>query len=650
MKDKNHPFLWGVQYYRAPTPAEECWERDIEKIKNIGFNSIKFWVQWRWSHRSPELCEFDDLDQLMDLAQKYELMVTLNIIMDVAPQWLYEKYPDAKMIMNDGTVVEPIAAQHRQIGGHPGPCYNHPGANAEKERFLHMALRHFKDHPALSMWDVWNEPELCFPQRFPVNTEKLACYCSNCQAEFRLWLQNKYHSIEHLNKVWGRCYTAWREVEAPRNETTINDFVDWREFHSHSMTKDANTRLRLAKEYSPDKINYLHVVPNDLSVWNPVSCCSDDFDLAKNCDVFASTMAGSDYVPQLVLSAGHGKVCYNVESHINCGNITMHQREVDLKTLNKDFLPQLGMGIKGFLFWQYRPESLGAESPAWGVVNPDGSDREITRAIKNFAEKILPLKDKLMHTFPLEAEIGIWKSRGNELFHYCGDNLKAVYESLSNYSEALYWNNYRYRFINSDILERQELENIKVLIMPCPYFLSAKEAESLKSWVAEGGILLSDAHLGGYDASAGRHSQTIPGHGIAELWNLRETMSCSSYHLHSKSATSYSELKIDNDDLRKALQRSDVTGDQYFPVLFEDNSIIWGAQRYAELSGNIVPLGYSGSESPCIASASSGKGTVFYCGSNFGQGAEKDKSGLNTLIRKVMNFAGIRTTLNARVV
>ena len=30
---------------------------------------------------------------------------------------------------------------------------------------MDTGIEHFRSHPALHMWDVWNEPELCFPQR-----------------------------------------------------------------------------------------------------------------------------------------------------------------------------------------------------------------------------------------------------------------------------------------------------------------------------------------------------------------------------------------------------------------------------------------------------------------------------------------------------
>ena len=73
MKTENRklPFVYGVQYYRAPTPRRHCWAEDLQTLKNRGYDTVKYWVQWRWSERQEGVCCWDDLDELMELAQKH---------------------------------------------------------------------------------------------------------------------------------------------------------------------------------------------------------------------------------------------------------------------------------------------------------------------------------------------------------------------------------------------------------------------------------------------------------------------------------------------------------------------------------------------------------------------------------------------------
>jgi beta-galactosidase len=643
------PFLFGAQYYRAPTPEPECWPADIARMKELGFNAVKYWVQWRWSHRSPDRFVFDDVDRLMDLARQNDLQVTLNVIFDVAPVWLYDRYPDAKQVLNDGTVVEPYTVGHRQIGGHPGPCYNHPGALAERQRFMAATVEHYRGHPVLAMWDVWNEPELCFPQRTP-KVPTLACYCPHCRRAFLAWLKRKYGTVERLNAVWGRWYDAWDEVELPRDPHTFTDFVDWREFHNDTMTAEAAWRLAMARELDPGRVRYLHVVPNTMALFNSVSCCADDFALARECDVFAATTSTDPVAVQQVLSGGHGKVCYNVESHINGGMTSLHQRRIDLNDLLADFLPQIGLGIKGFLFWQYRPEVLGFESPAWGLVAPDGTDRPATRAIAAFWERLAPHTDALMRCSPRPARVGIWKSRKNEIFHFAmHGKLDSLVQSVEAYARLLYWQSVPYRFVDADMLARGSLDGLRLLILPSPYYLTEDEAISLDAWVRSGGVLLSEAHLGGYNATTGRHSRVVPGCGLAQAWGIRESESTSSFHLKLDRQEAF--FGAITDDLRKALAASGTTGGQHFPIRMSDGAIghdvvAWGGSRYVTLAGDsIMSEGAFEPSAPCLASLSVGDGFVFYAGTNLGQGSQVDATGLSKIVSRLLALAGISPTL-----
>jgi beta-galactosidase len=150
---------FGTQYYRAPSPARADWDRDLGNIAALGFNTIKFWVQWRWNNPREGKYFFEDIDTLMDLAARHRLRVMLNTIVDVAPAWIYRKYPDASMLTLDGRRVGPQVQPHRQIGG-LGLCLNHAPAMEHLFAFLRQTFRRYTDHPALEMWNVASEPEL----------------------------------------------------------------------------------------------------------------------------------------------------------------------------------------------------------------------------------------------------------------------------------------------------------------------------------------------------------------------------------------------------------------------------------------------------------------------------------------------------------
>lgn len=639
-----YPFLFGAQYYRAPTPEPECWETDLKHMAELGFTDVKFWVQWRWNNRRENEYRFDDLDALVDLAERNGLRVTFNTIFDVAPVWLYEKYPDAKQIANNGAPVEPYTVGHRQGGGHPGPCYNHPGALRARKEFMRQAILHFRDRKGVRFWDVWNEPELSFPQR-DARLDHLVCYCAHCREAFIGWLRDKYRSIDSLNRVWGRCYNDWREVELPRNTETIKDFIDWRLFHNRTVTREAQWRLDMVRELAPGQVAYLHVVPNTMQPFNAVSTCTDDFETAKLCDVFAATMNNGPFFTPQVLSAGRGKICYNVESHINGGGITAHQAMLGMNDLLHDFIPQIGMGIKGFLFWQYRPEVLGIEAPAWGLTRLDGTDREITRAASRLIRTLAPHTDRLMRSFPREARVGIWKSAANEIFHYCMfRNFEGLAAGVNAYAEYCYRNSYGYRFVNTDGLG--DLDSLRVLILPSCYYLSQREAEAVDAWVRKGGTLLVEAHAGGYNDDTGRHSRIIPGFGLDRKWGLREINTTSTLRLKLENRET-ADIRM-SEDAAKALRDFGVSGGPYVPVAMREGDVLWGALRYAELEApGADTLGAFRPGTACIVRKQIGRGTLYYCGTNIGEGSFKNKPAFDAFLGGILRIAGVRPILDA---
>jgi hypothetical protein len=411
------------------------------------------------------------------------------------------------------------------------------------------------------------------------------------------------------------------------------------------MTAEAKWRLEMVRELVPGVTSYLHVVPNTMRPFNAVTGV-DDFALAQDCDVFAgTTFAGAIFSTQL-LSAAQGRVTYNVESHINGGQTSLHQKVNRLPEIRREFLPQLGLGIRGFLFWQYRSESLGGESPAWGLVRSDGSPRPATEAAREFWSKLRPHAEKLMTGSSPTPRVAIWKSRRNELFHFASDgDLTNLADAVDAYTEALYWSSVPCRYVDSEMLAGGGLDGVRLLIMPSAYWLSEPEAKALDRWVRGGGVLLSEAHLGGFNDTTGRHSRTLPGCGLAESWGIRETESTASVHLTQ--SLGKEALPADmNPDVKKAFAHFGVTGGKFFPVTLSGDVALAGCDRFASLAGEDIQVeGVYADDVPVIVSKQVGKGRVFYCGTNPGQGREKLPEGFRELVARALRAADVKPVL-----
>ena len=631
-------FIWGAQYYRAPTPDRRYWRQDLANMKELGFTDIKYWVQWRWSHRDENEFYFDDLDELMDLANEFGLRVTLNTIFDVTPVWFLNKYPDSRQILTDGSEVKPYASACRQIGGMAGPCYNHEMGITERQKFMTEVVKRYASHPAMYMWDVWNEPEQCHKYRRP-SDETLTCYCPSCKQKFSKWLSAKYGDISSLNEKWGRFYRSFDEIELPQNPQTFGDFIDFREFHLDTMTNEAKWRLDIVRKYDKNHKAYLHVVPNNSRIFNAVTGV-DDFALSRECDVFASTNFAKPIWSILTCSAANGKPAYNVECHIGTGSTKMHPKHITLSDMVRDFAPQIGMGIRGFMFWQYHAERLGIEAPAWGVAKTDGTIGSIGVAAKDFYSRLKPYLPTILECNTPNAQVAIWKGRKNELLSYAiNGQLSSFADSIEAYVNMLYRNNYNCKIIDDMMLKKGELDGIKLLILPTPYEFDKELALATDAFVRSGGTVLCEAHLGGYDADVNRHSEVMPGCCLNEMWKMKEIETTSAYHIKSNTDSSVDTSAL-NDDVKKAIDAYGVNGGKYL-IIDTHKAQIVGAERFAELSFDFGKTLGSVAEKTCIAELAVGQGKVFYCGSNLGEGASIAPDSFDNFMEYVCMQSGV---------
>ena len=617
MNQQEFPFVYGAQYYRAPTPEPEFWENDLAKLKSMGCNTVKYWVQWRWSERKPGEYFWDDLDQLMRLAEKYELKVILNLICDVMPVWAEKLHPDCIMVNSCNLPVPTEAVICRQIGGYPGPCYNHPEMLAYRQNFFKAALEHFRQFPALLAWDVWNEPERHLGRRGSKENEHLLCYCHNCRRKFIQAMEKKYVSIDKLNVRWGRCYSDFDEVELPTNPLLVGDYIDWREFQLDTLTEEAYWRLDMVRRYAPGKFPHLHVVPHTIHCFNSANCV-DDYALAQKCEIFGSTMMNDPFFVGSACSSAGEKLFYNAEWHINFGSSSMHPRTIDRTMFLREAIPQLGWNVRGYLYWQFRPERLGMESPAWGLIRSDGSDKPVTKHASEFIQKLSPHLPELMRTRRKSPAVGVLKSRRNELYFNGFPQNKGnwLYRSIRGWMNCLRKTGLPFCFLSVDELENENLDSIRLLILPAANYMSQKEADAADAFLRNGGTVIVEGSVASYLHDSNRYTTVLPGCGLAEKWGIRETESVSTFHLDCSGNGDSASSGVSG-DTAKALSSVKTYGGEFLPLSCADCEA-FGALNLSVVTGENLNILASYQGQNCIVEKSIGKGRLIYAGTYLG--------------------------------
>lgn len=521
-------FMFGSQYYRAPSPPPVDWERDLARMAELGFNTVKFWAQWRWNHPEIDRFYWDDIDGLMDEAERRGLKVMLNTIVDVAPAWIYRRYPDASMVTLDGRKIGPQTQPHRQIGG-LGVCLNHTEAMEHLFAFLKTCVERYSDHPALQIWNVGSEPELTqsmSEMRLYADDHRkmgdMLCFCPRCELQFKRWLESKYEGIARLNASWNRNYRDFDEVELPKTRNTFNDMIDWRMFFVDVLGRNVRRRFEVAKEVDQGRHPLMchHVFIQGFPI---TSTANDPWNVGQLGDLHGFTQMDDPMMHDILRSCARGKPVVSAEMLMLMGYTLNLHREIDASDVKRHIFTGIAANLKGFVFWQYRPELLGREAPAWGLTQLDGTTTPWLDAFADIGRKLQDEASFLHSARPRKAEVAILYSPENQIFAWASSgNEKNATDSLIGFHRALYERNHVIDFIHTKEVYPELIDQYKVIVLTFPYCLPGRVCSELKQWVERGGTLIAEAYAAGWNLEEGRHNTTVPGNGLAEVFGIRQ--------------------------------------------------------------------------------------------------------------------------------
>jgi len=501
---------FGTQYYRPPFPGSADWDKDLALISDTGFNLVKLWAVWSWIERRPGEYAFEDLDRLVEKCAALGLKVVFNLIPEGAPYWLERLHPDARYCSHDGKRLGFSGAANLPSGGWPGLCRDKTEVEALANRFLATVAARYAEVDAVIGFDVWNEPHIDPAFDHP---DDLFCYCDHSREKFAKWLRGEYGTVEKLNRSWHRAYADWEDAGAPIRFGTYPDMIDWRRFWLENHADWLSSRVEAVKAAAPDKLAMTHVpfsgYLGQCGEGGLGQTLTDEFLLADRVEQFGLTsfpkwLMGNDFVQhlmnvELVAAASGGKPFWQSELQSGGGlwgiegNPVALPEEIRLWNWNA-----LAGGAKGVLYWQWRPEPSGLESPGFGLTALDGGPSERTVAAGEVARSILAESGFHGATAALPVN-GIYVSRNADLFAFAAGRGEKLYaQALYGAYEATYSAGIPVRFVHGDRF-KEASEKLSVLYVPAAFSLSGEETIMLAEFAAGGGTLVLEACAGMYD-------------------------------------------------------------------------------------------------------------------------------------------------------
>lgn len=198
----------GVCYYPEQWPAQR-WRTDLAMMRDAGLSLVRV-AEFAWSTYEParEAWRFAWLDEVLDLAHEHGLEVVLGTPTATPPVWLAREKPDILAVDEHG--------RRRQVGSRRHTCPTSPAYRAEATRVVGVLLDRYAAHPAVTAWQIDNEPG---------NHDSARCWCDACGRAFTDWLGDRYGSVTALNARWGTAFWSqdWpslEDVELPRRTVT----------------------------------------------------------------------------------------------------------------------------------------------------------------------------------------------------------------------------------------------------------------------------------------------------------------------------------------------------------------------------------------------------------------------------------------------
>jgi len=527
---------------RGARGKKEAWRTDVRQIRDLGFNTLRAWIDWASGEPEEGRYQFETLEVLLELAEEHGLRLLLQVYMDSAPPWIGEKYPDALFVSSNGQAIAPESS--------PGYCRDHRGVRDVDVAFYAALAARAKQSPAFLGWDLWSEPHVinwANPTWIP-NPE--FCYCAHTLARFRQWLQRKYTTLDALNDAWYRRFRTWEQVQPSRMSTILSytDYIDWKAFIVAKLGEDLRDRYEAVRRVAPDTVITSHAAGVGLFAsphhWEGQA---DDWTMARRVDYYGTSFypKHSAFVDRDVpwraalldftrsfgydegrrgfwvgeLQGGFGTIAANVSP-------TVTTRDLTIWTWSA-----LARGAKGINYYAWYPMSSGYEAGGFGLNQLDGTITDRARAAGAIARVVDRHQSLLLEARPPRAEVAIVY---NPLAHFVGGRQRAAAyggpqgevlgierDSLLGVHRALFPHNVPVDYVHVDHLDDARLAQYRVVFFPYPLMLPQAVASVLRAYVDGGGTLVTEARLA-WSNERGFASDRIPGMGLWEVVGARE--------------------------------------------------------------------------------------------------------------------------------
>ena len=498
----------GVDYYPEHWPHER-WETDVRLMQEAGFNIVRL-AEFAWVNMEPEegRFEFGWLDDALGILGRHGISVILGTPTATMPAWVARKYPEALALQ---TVGKRLA-----WGVRKNNCFTSGAYRLLSERITRAMAAHFAATPNVIGWQTDNE----FGEPF--------CFCSSCRSGFQEWLQEKYETLDHLNRAWGthfwgQRYGHWAEIQLPEppqaNWAVVGNSI--LSTHNPSLCLDYmrfNSWLNV--RFQRDQVKILRAAcPNHFITHNFMGLFSDldYYALAEDLDHVSwdnYPVWGEPDIPYYAAAAADvmrglkRKNVWIMEQTAGPGGWSSFGRNPRPGEIRKIAYQQLANGADHIIWFRWRTCTAGREQYWHGLLGHDGKPLPpLSRGGPSRRRIPSPGRRIERHDHPDRRGDGL------RLRQHLGPphSTRLRQELLPRGDRPLSARPVPGRVAVDMIPSSQDFSPYRILIAPELFLLTDAVAERLREFVAAGGILITELRTGVKDETNLCYDRTLPG-------------------------------------------------------------------------------------------------------------------------------------------
>lgn len=474
---------FGGDYNPEQWP-EDVWPEDMALMREAGVNLVSVGIfSWALLEPAEGTYEFGWLDRVLDLLHKNGIRVDLANATASPPPWFSRKYPQSLPVTADGVRH---SYGSRQAFSASSPEYRRAAA-----ALTQAIVDRYASHPAVVMWHVHNE----------YGCHNLPDYGDYAAEAFRVWLAERYGSLEGLNNAWGTAfwsqrYYSWQEILPPRTSGTwVNPTqqLDFARFSSDSLLDcfRAEAGIIRAASQHPVTTNFMGLnmglnAPIDYWRWSEEMdiVSNDHYLLAEDRRNFQELAMTAD----LCRGWAKGKPWLLMEHSTSAVNWQPRNIAKVPGELIRNSLQHVARGADGALYFQWRASRAGAEKYHSGMLPHAGTDTKIWREVVELGRILKSISEVAGSTVD-GVQVAIVHDTdarwGSELDSHPSMDTDCI-------AETRRWHDAFYRAgISTDIRQStDDLSGYKLVIAPMVYLITDAGAANIEQFVANGGHLV----------------------------------------------------------------------------------------------------------------------------------------------------------------